>query len=198
MPVTKNGAQRASRHRPILLAAAGLALGILVTVGPVTTSAVYAPWYSVETYYFKLLNCTRTGGWVRSDGSCAGYGSGRYSKYVAPIKLSANISTLTARPYARKLATYNHCTHFLWGSTVTSRLADDGYVFPTWGENIGCRDGYASAYTAVLASHRVFQAERSTNGGHWRNMKNPRFKYVGIGVWKYNGRTRLVTDFVGY
>ena len=35
-----------------------------------------APWLAVEKYYLKLLNCTRTGGWVLADGSCKGYGSG--------------------------------------------------------------------------------------------------------------------------
>jgi hypothetical protein len=197
LPVTKNGAQRASRHRSILLVAVGLALGVLVTVSPLTVGAVSKPWYGVEVYYYKLLNCTRTGGWVLSNGSCSRYGSGYYSKYVAPIKLSWPISDYTARPYARGLATKAICSHFA-GSDPATRLRADGFVFPTWGENIGCRDGYASAYTAVLASHRVFQAEKSSNGGHWRNMKNPRFKYVGVGVWKYNGRTRLVTDFVGW
>ena len=26
-------------------------------------------------------------------------------------------------------------------------------------------------------------------------MKNARFRYVGIGVWRANGHTRVVTDF---
>jgi uncharacterized protein YkwD len=29
-------------------------------------------------------------------------------------------------------------------------------------------------------------------------MKNPKFKYVGIGVWRDSGRTRLVTDFYSW
>jgi uncharacterized protein YkwD len=67
-------------------------------------------------------------------------------------------------------------------------------VGTAWGENIGCWD-LASAYKSVLASHRAFQAEKATNGGHWRNIKNARYKYIGIGVWKASGHTRLVTDF---
>jgi uncharacterized protein YkwD len=39
------------------------------------------------------------------------------------------------------------------------------------------------------------QAEKSYNGGHWRNIKNPYFQYVGVGVYKYGSRVRLVTDF---
>ena len=39
------------------------------------------------------------------------------------------------------------------------------------------------------------QAEKSTNGGHWKNIKNPRFNLVGIGIWEYGSRMRVVTDF---
>jgi hypothetical protein len=197
LSVTTSGAQRASRHRSIPVAL-GLAFLFLVTVSPLSVSAVYRPYYSVEQYYLKLLNCTRTGGWVNSDGSCSGYGSGRYSAYVRPLTYSPGISDYAARVYARKLAVAAACTHFLGGTTPYTRMAAVGYRYPTWGENIGCRDGYASAYTAVLWSHRVFQGEKSYNGGHWRNIKNSRFRWVGIGVWRYAGRTRLVTDFVGY
>ena len=31
--------------------------------------ATTRPWGAVEDYYLKLLNCTRTGGWVKVDGS---------------------------------------------------------------------------------------------------------------------------------
>ena len=31
-------------------------------------------WGSVETYYLRLMNCTRTGGWVTSGGSCSSPG----------------------------------------------------------------------------------------------------------------------------
>lgn len=156
---------------------------------PQSASAATPPWYAVETYYLRLLNCTRTGGWVRTDGSCAGYGSGRYSTYVAPLKRSDGISAV-ARYWARKIATEGACRH----GDPGARLRKAGYRAWTWGENIGCWD-LASAYKSVLASHRAFQAERSSGGGHWKNIKNARFKYVGIGVWKANGHTRLVTDF---
>jgi len=29
-------------------------------------------------------------------------------------------------------------------------------------------------------------------------MTDPRFKWVGIGVWRYGTRTRLVTDFYSW
>ena len=189
MPVGPSGAQRASRRRSVLVASV-LALGAVLALHSVATAAT-APWLSVEQYYLRLLNCTRTGGWVRSDGSCAAYGSGRYSAYVAPIRLSTGLSDRVARPWARYLAIRARCTH----GDPSYRLRSAGYYSWTWAENIGCRDGYSSAYRAVLASHLKFQSERSWNGGHWRNIKNSRFRYVGIGVWKYYSRIRLVTDF---
>jgi hypothetical protein len=160
------------------------------------TTTIDKPWYSVERFYLGLVNCTRTGGWVLSDGTCRGYGSGRYSAYVTPFTYSFGLSDKVSRPYAKVLAVRALCDHFI-GGTPGDRLRRAGYYRYTWGENIGCRDGYASAKSAVLASHLRFQAEKSTLGGHWKNIKNPRFKTLGIGIWRYGTRTRLVTDFYG-
>ena len=151
-----------------------------------------APWLSVEKYYLRLLNCTRTGGWVQADGSCKGYGSGAYSTYVKPLTLSSGISSRVSRPYAKKLAVGNDCSHFM-GGDPGDRLRRAGYTSYRSAENIGCRSG--NPYDAVLASHRFFQSEKGTGGGHWQNIKDSRFSTVGIGVWKYGGAVRLVTDF---
>ena len=151
-------------------------------------------WWSEEMFYLSLVNCTRTGGWVQSSGACKGYGSGRYSGYVAPLRYASGTSDLVARPYAKLMATKNICTHFYGGSPL-DRMRRAGYTRITnWGENIGCRTA-SYAKTAVLLSHLFFQSEKSSNGGHWRNMKNPAFHWVGIGVWKYGTRVRLVVDF---
>ena len=215
-----SGAQRASftprshsmiRRIPMALAVAALVL--TATAAPagattrstdtartgaiaLTTTTIDKPLYSVEQYYLALVNCTRTGGWVLSDGTCRGWGSSRYSAYVPPLLYSMNISDKVTRPYAKLLAVKGLCTHFANGGPG-DRLRRAGYTRPTWGENIGCRDGYSTAKAAVLASHLNFQKEKATNGGHWRNIKNPKFKYIGIGVWRYGTRTRLVTDFYG-
>jgi hypothetical protein len=162
--------------------------------GTITTSAVARYWFPEELYYLGLANCTRTGGWVLNDGTCRGYGSGRYSAYVPPFRYSAGMSDLVARPYARYLAATNQCSHFLNGDPG-DRLRRAGYNGYSWAENIGCRSGYTYAKPAILASHLYFQAEKSANGGHWRNLKNAKLKWIGIGVWKYSGRVRLVTDF---
>jgi uncharacterized protein YkwD len=189
------GAQRASRRSRISAVVAAALFASLFAFGtsaaaPSSARAAEPPYWDVETYYLKLLNCTRTGGWVLSDGTCRGYGSGKYSKYVKPIYRHHGLSRVS-RSWAKYLAVNNKCVH----GDVAGRLRRAGYTSYRWAENIGCRDGYASAYKAVLASHLKFQSEKSYNGGHWRNMKNPLYNNVGIGVWRYGGRTRLVTDF---
>lgn len=158
-----------------------------------TTST--APWLSQEQFVWRLTNCTRTGGWVLSDGSCRGYGTGRYSTYLHPLRLADGFSTLVPRPYAKLMAIKNICTHF-YGGTPIDRIRRAGYTWiVNWGENIGCRAS-SNVKAAVLASHLYFQSEKSSNGGHWRNIKNPRFTTMGVGIWQYAGRVRLVEDFV--
>jgi hypothetical protein len=164
------------------------AFGVSSTA-PAPAAALTATWHDVEVYYLKLLNCTRTGGWVTKSGTCRGYGSGTYSRYVPPLRLSDGISDV-ARKWARTIATDGSCRH----GDPGARLRRAGYSGTTWGENVGCYD-ISNAFDSVLASHRAFQSEKSSGGGHWKNIKNDRYKRVGIGVWKANGHTRLVVDF---
>jgi uncharacterized protein YkwD len=188
------GAQRASFSTRLSAIVAASLLASLFAFGasaaaPSGASAATPTRDEVETYYLGLLNCTRTGGWVQASGSCTGYGTGKYSKYVAPLKRSAGISQV-ARYWAYKIAKANACSH----GDPGARLRRSGYTGWAWGENIGCYD-LSSLKASVLASHRAFQAEKGSNGGHWKNIKNARFKYVGVGVWKASGHTRLVVDF---
>jgi uncharacterized protein YkwD len=145
-------------------------------------------WAAVERYYLGLMNCTRTGGWVTSSGSCSSPGG----RNVAPLRLDSGISNRVARPYARLLATTGQCSHYANGGP-DDRLRRAGYTNYTWGENIGCRGG--NPYAAVLATHLFYQSERSYNGGHYRNLMDPDFSLVGIGVWHSGGNGRLVIDF---
>ena len=216
-----NGAQRASlrdskvpsatRSRSLVIAVISAALLASLIAAPAAASVrttvrvpaqvtpqVTAPpayWWPEELFDLGLVNCTRTGGWVQSNGSCKGYGSGRYSAYVAPLRHSKGLSDLVSRPYAKLMATKNVCSHF-YTSTPIERMRAAGYSsVRNWGENIGCRSA-SYAKTAVLGSHLFFQAEKSTGGGHWKNMKNSAFHWIGIGVWKSGSRVRLVNDFV--
>ncbi len=145
-------------------------------------------WGSVEVYYLGLMNCTRTGGVVTSTGACSSPGG----RNVAALKLDSGISSKVARPYAKKLATTNQCTHFI-GGNPGDRLRAAGYTSYRWAENLGCRSGGAKA--SVLGSHLFFQSEESYNGGHWVNLMNAAYDRVGIGVWVSGGRVRLVVDF---
>ncbi|HET7027441.1 MAG TPA: Ig-like domain-containing protein [Candidatus Limnocylindrales bacterium] len=154
---------------------------------PSTGSAGSATWYAVEKYYLRLMNCTRTGGWVTSTGSCSSPGG----RNVAALTLSAGISSKVSRPYAKYLAVHNQCDHFI-GGTPGDRLRRAGYTSYRWGENLGCRSG--NPYSAVLGSHLYFQSEKSSNGGHYVNLMNALYDRAGIGVWVSAGRVRLVVD----
>ena len=134
------------------------------------------------------MNCTRTGGWVTSSGSCSSPGG----RNVAALRLDSGISSKVSRPYAKRLAVGNDCSHFI-GGNPGDRLRAAGYTNYDWAENIGCRSGDPRA--AVLGSHLFFQNEKSTNGGHYVNLMNAKYDRVGIGVWVSGGRVRLVIDF---
>ncbi|MDQ2966142.1 MAG: Ig-like domain-containing protein, partial [Chloroflexota bacterium] len=157
---------------------------------PPPTGAGAGTWTAVEAYYLDLMNCTRTGGLVSAAGVCLSPGG----RAVAALALDAEISAKVSRPYAKVLASRNLCSHFANGGP-DDRLRKAGYTSYNWAENLGCRSGNPSA--AVLGSHLFFQAERSTSpvGGHYRNLMNAKYDRVGIGVWVYGGRVRLVIDF---
>ena len=147
-------------------------------------------WASVERFYLGLMNCTRTGGLVTSGGGCSSPGG----RNVAALKLDSGISSKVARPYAKKLAVGNDCSHFI-GGNPGDRLRRAGYTSYRWAENLGCRSG--NPRSAVLGSHLFFQSERSWSplGGHYVNMMNSQYDRAGIGVWVSGGRVRLVVDF---
>lgn len=145
-------------------------------------------WASVERFYLGLMNCTRTGGWVTSSGSCSSPGG----RNVAALKLDSGISSKVSRPYAKKLAVGNACNHFI-GGNPGDRLRRAGYTSYRWAENLGCRAG--SPRSSVLGTHLFYQSEKPYNGGHYVNLMNSAYDRAGIGVWVYSGRVRLVVDF---
>ena len=155
---------------------------------PPPAGAGTGTWAAVEAYYLKLMNCTRTGGWVSTSGSCSGAGT----RAVAPLWQDMGISANVSRPYAKHIVIDGACSHFD-GSTPAQRLAAAGYTSYIWAENVGCGNG--DPYAAMLADHLFFQAEASTNGGHYRNLMDAKYDRCGIGVWAYAGRVRLVVDF---
>ncbi|MFM2104978.1 MAG: hypothetical protein RL338_10, partial [Chloroflexota bacterium] len=142
-----------------------------------------------ELFALELMNCTRTGGWVLSNGSCRGGGT----RAVAPLKLDAGISDKVARPYATYLASRRLCHHFYDGNPGY-RLRRAGYTSWNWAENVGGCGSNSPRYS-ILSTHIYFQSEKSYNGGHYRNIMNPLYDRVGIGIVKVNGVLRMVVNF---
>ncbi len=174
-PATSPPPSKPTASKPVVPAAGGSAGG--------------APWYAVETYYLKLMNCTRTGGWVTATGACSSPGG----LSTRPLVLDAGLSDRVSRPYAKLLATSGACDHFING-TPTDRLHRAGYS--GWAaENIGCRSA-PTAYQSMVFTQIFFQDEKPCGGYcHYANLMNPAYTRCGIGVWIDHGRIRLVVDF---
>jgi hypothetical protein len=153
---------------------------------------------AAEDLGLSLLNCTRTGGWVRADGSCKGGGTSTYSALLPELVRHDVVSKKVAFRWASEIIAADVCDHVLPGRPVLdARFSTAGFRFAIIGENVGCGWGSASPEVVVIATHRSMQAEKSTGGWHWRNMKNRDFIGVGIGVATLDGRTTIVYDFYG-
>ena len=186
---------RATRIRPLLVRALFVVVA-LSTFAASPGAAAPRRHEGVERYALKLINCTRTGGWVKVDGSCSKYGSGKYSKYREPLKFHPGIADDVAYPWAMRIARAGYCGHTLAGSSVDERFKDAGYKNDNNGENVGCSYAW-SARVMVLRTHRMMQSEQAYGGSHWTQMKDPDFVSVGIGVVSAGGNTRIVIDFYG-
>ena len=177
------------------------ALALLLAVSAVGSAAAGTTVSRVpeaERYARTLLNCTRTGGWVQPDGTCIDRGTGTHSAYLAPLPRHRGISRKVAWPWARAMVTNDVCGHVIAGKPeLGTRLARKGFGYRYYGENVGCDWGHGSAHDVVLATHLAMQAEKSSGGGHWKNMKNSGYRSVGIGVATRDGTTMVVYDFYG-
>lgn len=171
-------------------------MSVLCLLGSAAPAAANAPYQDLERFALSLVNCTRGGGWVRTDGTCKDRGTGKHSAYRKPLKLSGGISDRVSRPWARRIAKADFCGHTLGSSNIDRRFRAGGYGGATHGESVGCSGGY-TVRQMIIRTHRMMQSEKSSNGWHWRNMKNPDFGRVGVGVAKVGGQTRVVYDFYG-
>jgi len=183
--------RRARRLVAIMLISALCAL--FMTSVPTSAGGRYD---KLEHLALSLLNCTRTGGWVMADGHCKGRGSGHYSKYLKPIPYSDALADGIARPYASRLARADACIHTLSGTSIDDRFRVAGFRGATHGESIGCSNGY-TVREMVIHTHRMMQSEKAYDGWHWRNMKDPDWRRVGIGVAASGSESRVVYDFYG-
>lgn len=149
-----------------------------------------------ERLAHKLVNCLRTGGKVTLQGTCKGFGTGKYSSKRPPLKRSQRISDKVAWPWAKRTVVARYCGHSLGSSTVDKRFRSVGMKHIDNGENIGCSNGW-SAKKMVITMARWWWDEKSWNGPHWRQLKSRKFKSAGYGVAQNGKHTRLVVNFYG-
>jgi uncharacterized protein YkwD len=113
----------------------------------------------------------------------------RAAKGVSSLAYHAGVSDKVARPYAKKLAVNNVCSHF-YGGTVGDRLRAAGYTGYQWAENLGCRY-FADPRDAAESLVRFFKG----SPGHYTNMMSSKYTHAGIGLWVTGGRLRFVAVF---
>jgi len=192
--------QRPARIR---LAIVGLlTLLMLATVALPAEGATLKRRQGSEDLAYRLTNCLRTGGYVTVAGRCQAYGSGRFSKYVPPLKRSQKIDNKVAWPWAQTSVKF-YGTRSCWigharnSSTVDSRFARVALRHTVNGENMGC-GFYGKSSETVVRVLRMWQAERKWGGWHWRQVKSGDFKSIGVGVASLGTRkTQFVVDFYG-
>jgi hypothetical protein len=187
---------RSRSSRPVsLLVAVGLALLVVGLPTPASAATYRAPYSKMEHYALHLLNCLRTGGYVTSSGRCRGDRSnGRRA-----LTYSVGIAGRVARPYARRLARCGCLSHYLTRGGYDTRFAAAGYHRYN-GESIAM-GGWGTVRRDVISGIRIFQCEKSGYAcgtgtrWHWYNLVNTRFRQVGIGIARRNGRSYVVYDF---
>ena len=150
-----------------------------------------SPWHASEVYYMALMNCTRTGGWVTSSGTCSSV-----THHTLPAQgklgLSAGISNNVSRPYAKYMADNRLLSHYLRGTNPHSRMCKAGYCGGSWGENIASP---SSSKTGGMISIEIFyQNEYWCRCEHYANIMNGHFGVAGVGVWVSNS-VRVAIDF---
>jgi hypothetical protein len=182
------------RPRPTvrLLAAVGFVFLFAVLSAAPAAASISARYPINEQYAFSLVNCVRTGGWVTAKGVCIDYGTGKHSPYHKPLKFSERLASNISRPQARRLAQAGYLSHYLGGS-ISTRFKRAGITCCAYGENLG--HYVTPIHDAVAAIHRMMQAEAPYNGPHWKNFRDTRYKYVGIGIWKSGHDVYVAYDF---
>ena len=157
-----------------------------------------APWYGSELYYLGLMNCTRTGGWVTSNGSCS-----TETHHTLPpqgkLSLDKGISDKVSRPYAKYIADRRILDHYAY-HTPQWRLCNwGGYCGASWGENIASpsRGAGASGMVQIEVYFQTEYWERCPS--HYCNIMDPHFHRAGIGVWvgTVTHAVRVSIDFYG-
>jgi methionine-rich copper-binding protein CopC len=200
--ITMAASARSAAGMP-MAAAAGAAFVVSTPRSRTVTGGSYIPygtggvgtadarWHSAELYYLSLMNCTRTGGWVTTSGTCS-----TQTKHTLPAKgplaYSDGIATKVSRPYAKAMADRGVLTHTLDGTTPHGRLTAGGYPGASWGENIASPGNAGQG--GMISVEIFFQNESWCRCNHYANIMKSSFGHVGIGVWVSNS-VRVVIDF---
>lgn len=152
----------------------------------------------LQSFALSLVNCTRGGGWVRSNGTCDRHPSKRYrSTRRDPLRLSETISEKVAESLAVRCVKRGRCSHTL-GVGYKARFRSIG-VKSYVGEALGY-GWWGNARKTIISSFRRMQEEKITGAWsrwHWRYIKEPDFQRVGIGIAKRGEYTVIVYDFAG-
>ncbi|MEX1296565.1 MAG: CAP domain-containing protein [Candidatus Limnocylindrales bacterium] len=195
--------KRSSAPAPILIAIASMITLTLVAFTAAPAGAI-EPWRAkaAEDVAVRLTKCIRSGGHVTRAGKCRGWGKGIYAKRLPDIKRSRKISNKVSVPWAKRSVKWQG-TRSCWighsknGSTVDKRFAAASLKHIANGENMGC-GLYGSGKTTVIRIVRMWQAEKSYNGPHWRQIRDRDFKSFGVGVARYGKRkSQIVVNFYG-
>jgi hypothetical protein len=150
-----------------------------------------SPWYASEVYYWRLMNCTRTGGWVTSNGSCSSVTHHTLPAQNA-LRLSAAISTSVSRPYAAYMADNGLLSHYLRGTNPHGRMCKAGFCGGGWGENIASPRSVGKG--GMISIEIFYQNEFWCRCEHYGNIMNRYFSQAGIGVW-FSKSVRVAIDF---
>jgi hypothetical protein len=187
--------------------AGGLHLGAAATATftvskPKSTSIAYTggvasatrPYYGSEVYYMKLMNCTRTGGWVTGSGACSSV-THHTLPAQGPLRLSATISNKVSRPFAKYMADRRILNHYAYHDPQWRLCHWAGLCGSAWAENIASP---TSAGKGGMIDIEIFyQNEYWCRCEHYYNIMAPFLNQAGVGVWVSHGVVRVSIDFSG-
>jgi hypothetical protein len=192
---------RSPTHRTHLGLAGLLVILLLAVSATPSSAATVRRMHGAEDLAVRLVNCLRTGGKVTVGGRCKGWGSGRFSARRPTLKRSRRISNNVSWPWARRtVSLYSARTcwvgHTLAGSTLDKRFRSAGLRHQANGENIGCAS--YKPRRMVIFIVRLWQREKAYRGSHWRQIKDTRFRSMGVAVARRgSGKSQLVVNFYG-
>lgn len=153
-----------------------------------------APYYASEVYYFNLMNCTRTGRWVTASGACSSV-TRHTMPAQGPLILSARISNLVSRPYAKYMADHGLKIHEGYHDAHWRLCNWGGYCGNSFGENIAWPT--SAGRGGMIAVEIYYQNESWCQCEHYYNIMASWLHQAGVGVWVSKGNVRVSIDFYG-